>query len=131
MVATRKPVFGACADLTRRRRRAERSSVLLPASVVTISAYQYLDLINISKTGAKLRGESLPNSLATALFRIGSVKVLCRVVWVSDGQCGFHFDEPLPEQVLTSISKEGNVAILCLTPEEEQIEADWNTGKAR
>ncbi len=123
--------FGACADVMRHRRRAERSSVLLPASVVTMSAYQYLDLINISKTGAKLRGERLPNHLATALFRIGSVTVLCRVVWVANDQCGVHFEEPLSAQMLSRISKEGNVAGLCLTPEEERIEADWNTGKAR
>ncbi len=82
------------------RRRSERASVLLPASVVTMSAYQYFELINLSATGAKLRGSATPAVGRAALFRLDRLQILCKVVWVKDGLCGVHFDEIIPPRVL-------------------------------
>jgi hypothetical protein len=75
------------------RRRSERASVLLPASVVTISAYQYFELVNLSATGAKLRGSAIPAIGKPALFRLSGLQVLCKVVWAKADLCGVHFDE--------------------------------------
>ena len=112
----------------RQKRRAERASVLMPASVVTISAYHFPELLNISTLGAKLRGSSLPPQTAIALLRIGPFKMLCRVVWVEQGQCGGRVEEPLPHKVLKQIQMDGGIVVDMLTP-AEQVAADaWLEG---
>jgi len=100
----------------------------MPASVVTISAYHFPELLNISSLGAKLRGSSLPPPNAIALLRIGQFKTLCRVVWVEQGQCGVRFEEPLQNKVLKQIQMDGAIVMDMLTP-DEQIAADaWLEG---
>jgi len=94
-----------------RRLRAARASVLMPASVVTMNAYQFPELLDISQTGAKLRGSSLPPVNTTGLLRVGSFQTLCRVVWVADEHCGVRFEEPIPHKVLKEIQLQGAVAI--------------------
>ena len=111
------------------RRRSGRASVLLPASVVTVSAYQYLELVNLSATGAKLRGDMRPGIGKPALFRLDDFKVLCRVVWQTDDLCGVRFDEPMPPWALSHFRKIGGTAqIGMLTPEEKQAEEEWTDG---
>jgi hypothetical protein len=115
----------------RNRRRSERASVLLPASVVTMSAYQYLELVNLSATGAKLRGSPMPPIGTTALFRLEHLKILCKVVWATDELCGIRFDDLVPPQTLAYFSKEGSPArIGMLTPDEKQAEEEWTNGAA-
>ena len=77
----------------RNRRRAPRASVLLPASVVTMNAYQYLEVVNLLPTGAKLRGSPRPEIGKTAMFRLEGFQLLCKVVWAKDDLCGVRFDE--------------------------------------
>ena len=103
------------------RRRSPRASLLLPASVVTMNAYQYFDLVNLSATGAKLCGSDPPEIGKTALFRLEPFQALCRVVWVSDGLCGVRFDEMLPPGLLAHFRKVGNTAqVGLLTPDEQE-----------
>ena len=64
-------------DGIRNRRRAPRASVLLPASVVTMSAYQYLEVVDLSPTGAKLRGSPRPDIGKTAMFRLEGIRECC------------------------------------------------------
>jgi hypothetical protein len=103
------------------RRRADRASVLLPASVVTMSAYQYFELVNLSAAGAKLRGPETPSVGKSALLRLDGFQVLCKVVWVQEELCGVHFDEPVPPRVLAHFRKVGSTAQLGMfTPDEKQ-----------
>lgn len=103
--------------------------MLLPASVVTMSAYQYFDLVNLSATGAKLRGSSLPRVGKPALFRLQSYKTLCRVVWTKDDLCGVHFDEVMPPRLLRRFREAGSATqIGMLTPDEKQAEEEWING---
>jgi hypothetical protein len=111
------------------RRRSQRASVLLPASVVTMSAYQYFELINLSATGAKLRGSVTPAVGKPALFRLDRFQILCKVVWVKDDLCGLHFDELIPPRVLAHFRKVGSPAqVGMLTPDEKQAEEEWANG---
>lgn len=87
------------------RRRSPRGPIILPASVVTMSAYQYLELVDLSATGAKLRGSSLPAVGKTALLRLDRYHTLCRIVWAEHGLCGVHFDMPVPPGVLADFRK--------------------------
>ena len=91
--------------------RAERAAVSLPASIVTISAYQYPVLADISQTGAKLKGDRLPPKGTTALLRIGEIEILCRVVWVSEDQCGIRFEETVSPAAIKRIQLQGTVAL--------------------
>lgn len=112
----------------RNRRRAPRASVLLPASVVTMSAYRYLEVVNISPTGAKLRGSPIPEIGKTAMFRLEGFQLLCKVVWARDNLCGVRFEELIPPRVLATLREAGNTAKLgMLTPSEQQAADEWNS----
>jgi hypothetical protein len=82
-----------------------------------MSAYQYLQVVNLSATGAKLRGPTIPASGKPALFRLDNFEVLCKVVWATDELCGVRFDEPIPPRILAHFSKaEGTPQVGLLTP---------------
>ena len=122
----RSGIMNMAQDGFRNRRRAARSSVLLPASVVTMSAYQFLEVINLSPTGAKLRGAALPQMGKPAMFRLDQFQVLCKVVWIKNDLCGIRFDELIPPRVLANFRKAGNTAqVGMLTPDEAQAAEEW------
>ena len=91
--------------------RAARAPVSMPASIVTMSAYQFPELADISQTGAKLRGSPLPPKGTAALLRAGALEVLCRVVWVRDEECGIRFDEAVSPKILKQVQLDGAVAL--------------------
>ena len=112
----------------RNRRRGSRASVLLPASVVTMTAYQFLEVVNLSPSGAKLRGSPVPAVGKSAMFRLEGFQILCKVVWAKDDLCGVRFDELMPPRVLQGFREAGNTAKLeMLTPPEQQVADDWNS----
>ena len=113
-------------DGFRNRRRAARASVLLPASIVTMSAYQYLEVVNLSPSGAKLRGPAHLEKGKTAMFRLDQYQVLCKVMWTKDDLCGVRFEELIPPRVLAHFRKAGNTAqVGMLTPDEAQAAEEW------
>ena len=120
--------FGARSPTARRHRGAERASVLLPASIVTMSAYQYPELLNISQTGAKLRGASPPARGVMALFRVGTLQVLSRVVWATEEQCGIRFEELISPKQLKQIQLDGAVELETLSPAEKDAKEAWIAG---
>jgi len=114
----------------RNRRRAARASVLLPASVVTMSAYQYLEVVNLSPSGAKLRGSPVPEIGKTAMFRLDGFQLLCKIVWAKGDLCGVRFDELIPPRVLDSFREAGNTARLGMLTPAEQAADEWSSGSA-
>lgn len=96
-----------------------------------MSAYQYLELVNLSATGAKLRGATVPEKGQTAIFRLDGFQVLCKVVWTNSELCGLRFDELIPPRVLAHFREVGNTAQLgMLTPDEQQAGEEWTIGNA-
>lgn len=93
------------------RHRGQRSPVSMTASVVTMKAYHFPELADISATGAKLVGSPLPPKGATALLRAGALEILCRVVWANDDACGIKFEEPVSPRILQQIQTEGGAAL--------------------
>lgn len=111
----------------RNRRRASRASVLLPASVVTMTAYRFLEVVNLSPSGAKLRGSPVPEVGKAAMFRLEGYQQLCKVVWAKQDLCGIRFDELMPARVLQDFRRAGTTAKLdMLTPAEQQAADEWN-----
>jgi hypothetical protein len=103
----------------RNRRRSPRAAVELPASVVTMSAYKFLEVVNLSPTGAKLRGPTPLEVGKSAMFRLEGLHLLCKVVWVRDDLCGIRFDEPIAPRLVAEFQEAGAAAQGTLTPEEE------------
>jgi len=113
-------------DGFRNRRRSARASVQLPASVVTMSAYQFLEVVNLSPTGAKLRGSPRPEIGKTAMFRLEGLQMLCKVMWAKGDLCGVRFDEPIPPQRLAGLRDAGtSVKLEVLASSEEQAACEW------
>lgn len=121
--------MGKLGEIFRNRRRSPRASLLLPASVVTMSAYQYFDLVNLSATGAKLRGPDMPLIGKTALFRLDPFQALCRVMWVKDELCGIRFEELLSPTLLAHFRTVADTAQFGMrTPDEQQAKEEWTEG---
>ena len=115
----------------RNRRCAQRASVLLPASVVTMSAYQFLEVVNLSPSGAKLRGPAVLEVGKPAMFRLDGFNVLCKIVWVKDDLCGVRFDDAIPARVLAEFRKAGDTAQVGMLTLDEQAAADeWASATA-
>lgn len=110
-------------DGFRNRRRVARAPVVLPASVVTLSAYQYLDVVNLSSSGAKLRGSPVPEIGKTAMFRLEGYQLMCKVVWTKNDLCGIRFDEPIPPRVLAHYREAGSTAKLDMLAPSDDLTA--------
>lgn len=84
-----------------------------------MSAYQYFELVDLSATGAKLRGDTVPALGKSALFRLDGYQTLCKAVWAEAGQCGVRFDEIIPPPVLAQLRKAGTGANVGLRTSDE------------
>lgn len=100
-------VLSSPSSWKRTQLRAQRVPVTLPAKVVTLSTYHFSDVANISQTGAKLKGSSFPPVGTTALLRVDSFEVLCRVVRIAGDECGLRFEEIVPPQALKQLQLAG------------------------
>lgn len=110
------PTFANRPAGNRGHRRADRFPVLLPASVVTMSAYQFPEVVDLSPAGARLRGATLPPKGSTALLRVGELEVLCRVVWVGEEDCGVRFNETVPPPAFQKAQLQGTAALELVEP---------------
>lgn len=124
--------FGNRIDEPGGHRRALRDTVMLRAAMVTPLLSRSVDLVDLSLTGAKLRGPGLPAEGQDVLVRIGEFEGFGTIVWCHDGQCGVEFDIALGETVRDTLKRERGVSTLFdLSPEELLAAADWESGFAR
>ena len=103
------------------RRRAPRATVSLEASVVTMSDYQFFELLDLSATGARMRGPTPPPLGKTALFRLDGFQTLCRLAWADGECCGVRFDELIPPGVLARFRDAGNSATVAILPTDDEV----------
>lgn len=113
--------YSPTSNWKRGRLRAQRVPVSMPASIMTMSAYQYPELADISQTGAKLRGSPLPTAGTTVLLRAGSLDVLCRVIWMRGEECGLRFEETVFPKTLKQVQLDG--AVVLQVCEDDDIRA--------
>ena len=95
-----------------------------------MDAYQYLEVVNLSATGAKLRGAMIPPVGKQAMFRLEHFQVLCKILWSKDNLCGVRFDEVIPPRVLAHLKNAGTATLGTLTPDEQQAAEEWTNGEA-
>ena len=106
--------------------------MLLPAAIKSFTKIGSVELLNLSATGARLRGSDLPPVNDCVLIRAEAVEAFGTVVWNDDGLCGVHFDEPLSPLQIHNLEHESELSIMAnQSPQERMAAEDWATGYAR
>jgi hypothetical protein len=124
--------FGKRVDGVGGRRCAVREPVLLEAAITTLRASRRVAMVNVSESGARLRGDELPEAGQDIWLRAGSVDTLATVVWNHHPTCGITFDQAIDESQVEELRRAGRYTSLArLTPEERAAAEDWISGFAR
>lgn len=79
----------------RGRRSVPRANTPLVAVLSMPSGDCPAALVDISRTGARLRGQVLPGVGHQVIFSAESVRVTAEVVWYETGTCAVEFDTPI------------------------------------
>jgi hypothetical protein len=104
----------------------------MPALVSTISDNRVLALVNLSSTGARLRGSKLPPKGEAMSLKIDYVRAFGVVAWSRNGECGVEFDSPIQSFEVRRLRGEVKSATLSGGGVEQQLALeDWETGFAR
>jgi hypothetical protein len=112
------------------RRSAERVEAPLVAVFTTVTRSHAATLVDVSATGARLKGSDLPGAGELAELRIGDVCAFGIVRWVADGECGLVFEVPLRPIDVASVRGEVRSAA-GLPPDIRAAYEDWTVGFAR
>lgn len=124
--------FGKRIDEPGGHRRAVREEVMIRAAVMTMTDTVGVDLLDISKSGAKLRGRNLPVPGQEVVVLLGRLEAFGSIVWRDEDQCGVHFDVALSDHALSIVESERGPSFVAGIGGEEQLAAsDWNNGLAR
>lgn len=122
--------FGKCGGGG--RRSTARAPVPLAAIITTLQRSRCVELVDLSCTGAKLRGLGLPKKGQDLEVKIETVRAFATVVWARADECGVCFYNPLMPFEVDRLRSEGTAANLShLTVEERLAVDDWLIGAAR
>ena len=124
--------FGKRIDQPGGHRQAVREQIMIRAAMMTMTDTIGIDLLDLSKSGAKVRGAALPAPGQEVVVLLGRVEAFGSVIWRDGDQCGVHFDCPLSDRALSQIESErGPAALAGIAGEEALAAADWLNGIAR
>ena len=114
------------------RRAAQREKLPLPAMVSTIENTAIAELLDLSSTGAKLKGLALPPEGEVLSLKLDCVRAFGQIAWRTADECGVHFDVPLAPFELARLRREVSVTSVIWGSVDERLAArDWHTGFAR
>ena len=121
-------MFGKCEGGGRRLSARERAPLV--AVFTTLTRSHNAVLIDISRTGARLTGDDLPQHGEDFILSIEGIRTFGSVAWSADGECGIAFDGPLP---LDDVERVREKVIRCrgFTPGLNAAYEDWTAGFAR
>jgi PilZ domain len=77
------------------RRRAAREEAPLTAVITTLTCSHSALVVDVSCTGARLRGDELPSKGQEMILSVEKLRTFGIVVWSRRGECGVRFDPPL------------------------------------
>ncbi len=124
--------FGRRLDGPGGRRAARREPVLLNAALLTLRASRPVTLVDVSKTGARLRVREPLSRGQQIWLKINPSDFFGTVVWVDGEECGVLFDDPLADAEVASLQARGKVIIIVGLSNDEQLGAeDWQSGLMR
>jgi len=112
------------------RRADGRISAPLMAILTTRAKRHVAELIDISATGARLRGNDLPAHGDEVLLAVDRVQAFSVVCWHDADDCGLQFDEPLSQDALVDVRREVAEATGIPVGMRAALD-DWVSGTAR
>ena len=77
------------------RRSSGRATAPLLASITTLTRSHSAIVVDVSSSGARLRGTDLPPMGEELIVNIDGVQAFGTVVWSDHGEAGIEFDSPL------------------------------------
>ena len=93
------------------RRAAPRTSAPVIAVLSTESGDYSTELVDLSRTGARLKSSLLPRMGEDLLFKAEKVRCSATVVWLDGNQCALEFDTPLAAIEVKHIRALSNFAV--------------------
>lgn len=112
------------------RREGKREPSPLPVLLTGLSRSHEAELVDISATGARVRGALLPNIGEELNLAAGRLKTFCTVRWRRDDECGVQFYEPLLQAEVIGVRREVREGA-GLAPAFRAAFEDWVLGVAR
>ena len=112
------------------RRSAVRASAPLIAVLTTLVGSRSAVLVDVSSTGARVRGPDLPAMGEELIVNIDSVQAFGSVVWSDSGECGIVFEPAIhadEEQYLRNLV----AAARGLPPDIRAAFENWVVGAGR
>ena len=120
-------------------RRAQRSHVLMAATLEAAGVVVPVKLRNLSTVGALVEGVRLPSVGSEVNFCKKELCVAGKVAWIADGRAGIAFDALLdPESVMRHVPtprapakldfRRPRIKATALTSGERKIAEDWIWG---
>ena len=124
-------MFGKPIDKPGGSGRAVREDMMIRAAMMTLTETVHVDLLDLSRTGAKLRGPDLPSPGQEVLLLLGRIETFGSVIWRDEDQCGIHFESALNERALAIVESERCSLLTCINGEAALAAVDWHNGLAR
>ena len=100
--------------------------MLLSAAILTLNRSFSANIVNVSATGARLRGCRDVSQGDDLWIKVGVIDALATVAWAEEEQCGVTFDAALSDADLDHLRKEAkNTLVTRLTPQERLAAQGW------
>lgn len=112
------------------RRSSDRNAAPLAAMFTTVAQSHAIFLVDLSCTGARLRGEFLPAQDEELILGVGRLRAFATVVWAERGQCGVEFDLPLAQADVVQVRCQADSQGRRPAELADALE-DWTSGFAR
>jgi hypothetical protein len=112
------------------RRSCDREDLSLMAVFTTRTRSHSAMLVDLSATGARVRGNDLPEADEDLILSIEGVSTYGIVKWKRLGFCGIEFDAPLPLAAIKMLEHKVRMA-RGLPPQIMAAMEDWAVGLAR
>ena len=124
--------FGKRIDKPGGHRRALRDDALIRVAMMTLTETVGVDLLDLSTSGAKLRGQGLPAPGEEVIVLLGRLEAFGFVVWRDRDQCGIRFDVQLSNSAKSIVESERGPSFLATINGDDILAAgDWHNGLAR
>ncbi len=114
------------------RRRADRTQSVLPALVTTVTGSRSAVLLDVSSTGAKVKGTDLPEAGGFVKFKVEGTEVYATVQWCDGEMCGIAFETALTAFQVDHVRREADQARFTEVSISGRLAMqDWAVGIAR
>jgi len=101
------------------RRIVPRAPAALAAALCTPAGNHSTVLIDLSRTGARLKGSSFPDEGEDVIFHAEKIRVAAELVWINGDECGVEFDTPIAADEVNRVRSLANFVNSARTPAEE------------